>query len=120
MSKTYRRKNYELENNTSWDRKGRKTAGFYTEYDYERDEDGRTIWGAYIFREPTKKELWKAKRWAHGENHPNSHSPGRWYRNNRMRENRMLTKEELHKFFMIPDYEPMVEANPRSCSWDWR
>lgn len=119
MGKTFRRKNYELENNTSWDRKGRKTAGFYTEYDIKCDEHGRCIRGAYIFREPTKKELWKSKRWAHGEGHSNSHSPGYGYRNNRMRENRMLTKEELHKFFMIPDYEPMVEANPRNCSWDW-
>ena len=120
MGKTVRRKNYENENNTSWDRKGRKTAGFYTEDEHVRDEDGRIIWGVYTYRAPTKKELWKAKRWAHGEAHANTHSPGHGYRNNRMRENRMLTKEELHKFFMIPDYEPMVEANPRSCSWDWR
>jgi hypothetical protein len=118
MSRTIRRKNYEEANNTSWDRKGRKTAGFYTEYDYARDKYGR-ITSENWYREPTKQELWRAKRFAHSDNKPNVFSGSKEHRRNRMKQNRMITKSELFKFFKDFDYEPMVEVEPRSCAWDW-
>jgi hypothetical protein len=116
MSRTFRRKNYEAENNTSWDVKGRKLAGYYTE----------RIWhyvngcSWYTYAEPTKQQYYKKYDWAHGESkHANSRSPGHSYRHMRMKQNRAIARAELYKFTAIPDYEPMVEANPRSCRWDW-
>jgi hypothetical protein len=116
MSRTFRRKNYEAENNTSWDVKGRKIAGFYTER-ISHYVDGR-FWHTYAV--PSKQEFYKKYTLAHGESKSaNSRSPGHSFRHPRMIQNRAITRRELHKFKLNPDYEPMVEANPRSCLWDW-
>lgn len=121
MSRTFRRKGYE-EANMPW-KEGTKTAGFYTETDWYsvKNKDGsRNMWANYAaYRKPTRDEHNKAYWSIHSDNHPNAWSPGRWYRNNRMKENRMLTKTELFKYMKNTDYEVMVEANPRSCLWDW-
>jgi hypothetical protein len=117
MSRTFRRKNYEAENNTSWDVQGRKTAGFYTERVSHWVASGQYF---HTYEIPTKAQFYKKYTWAHGESKSaNSWSPGHSFRHPRMTQNRAITRRELHKYRMIPDYEPMVEANPRSCRWDW-
>ena len=116
MSRTFRRKNFEAENNTSWDVRGRKTAGYYTEREFHYYRGG--WWNT--FSVPTKQQYNKQYWRNHGESKTaNSWSPGWSYRHPRMTQNRALTRQELHKFMTIPDYEPMVEANPRNCWWDW-
>ena len=117
MSRTFRRKNYEAENNTSWDVQGRKTAGFYTERKFNW-----IYWGCYFhtYAAPTKAQYNKEYRRNHSESKSaNCRSPGHSFRHPRMTQNRAITRRELHKFKLNPDYEPMVEANPRSCLWDW-
>lgn len=119
MSRTFRRKNYELQNATSWDRQGRKAGGFYTEKVWNR---GSTwSWGWYTYRPMTERERNEAYWFNHGESKSaQSWSPGRSYRSMRMRENRSINKQELIKFLKNPDtYEPMFEDNPRNCWWDW-
>jgi hypothetical protein len=75
----------------------------------------------YHYREPTKQERFKTFQWLHGESsHHNARTPGPWFRENRMRQNRMINKQELHRWATNPDnYEPLFEADPRSCQWDW-
>ena len=121
MSRTYRRKNYEAENQTSWHRRGSKIAGFYTVIDHEWSVVDDVWHLTHTLREPTAEELKRKRYTAHGESrHGNDRSPGIWYRNNRMRQNRRLTRQELSRFMRFDDYEPMVEREPRSCLWDWR
>ncbi len=105
-----------------WIPDGFKTAGYYTEYDYhspyrEPEWDGPTE----TYREPTKRERFKRWKAYHGESsHKNARTPGWEYRNMRMRENRSINKQEIIRWMKDPDnYEPMCEANPRSCHWDW-
>jgi hypothetical protein len=118
MSRTFRRKNFEVENNTSWDVRGNKTAGFYTHRLWHYEQYTGCMWST--FAEPTEEQYYKEYWRNHSESkHANQRSPGHWYRRTRMTQNRAITREELHKFKTIPDYEPMVEANPRSCQWDW-
>lgn len=122
MSRTFRRKNFEKTQNRSWDKRGSSIAGYYTyrTYVYVRDVDS-VCRRVDVYREPTKRERYKAFRWAHGESRTRSErSPNSWHRKNRMRENRSINKEELHRWIRDPDnYEPLFEADPRSCLWDW-
>lgn len=114
MSRTFRCKNYEQENNTSWDRQGRKTSLFGAE------RIGRYYETPPLFREPTREEFFQQFYNFHGESSSgNSRSPGKWYRQNRMKENRSINKREIIKFMKDADYEVMVENNPRNCWWDW-
>lgn len=116
MSRTIRRKDYENTQRTSWDRKGNRIAGYYTEYDFDPD----WYWLA-VYREPTDRERYRAVRWAHGESRArNERTPGWEYRHNRMRQNRSINKCEIAKWIKNDEYEPMTESNPRSCRWDWR
>ncbi len=134
MSRTIRCKNYELVNNNSWDRWGKKTALEFTTRTNDGCYNGRTYtwadgtkhkaWTRYL-EHPVpmteKSEIWHTKRRMHGESgSKNARTPGRWYRENRMAQNRMLTKHELNRYFQYGgEYEPMVEAEPRSHYWDW-
>ena len=115
MSRTFRRKGYEKTQGTTWDRKGDKFAGFYTEYDLDRTQN----W-LCIYREPTKQEYYKEYWRVHGDHHRNYWSPSHVYREARMRQNRSINKEEIIKWIKDDEYEPLTEANPRSCLWDWR
>ena len=122
MSKTFRRKGYEDTKGRSYDRRGRKTAGFYTE------QDGHW-WGrsAYrseiniaVFREPTRQEYYEEFWRIHGDTGGRNYwSPGRYYREIRQTENRSINKQELCKWLKNEEYEPLFEANPRSHLWDW-
>ena len=126
MSKTFRRKNYEDTQGASWDRGGRKRYGYYAQHDYVC-----SVWNAttneyvsegyWYYREATTAEMIKEFWRVHGESRSAQEwSPGRDYRKIRNKENRSITRHELFKFMKNPDeYEPMVEANPRDCHWDW-
>lgn len=123
MSRTRRIKNYAESHNDSYDRKGKKIALEYTVVVWGAwtiNDDGS--WTAYSnsYREPTKAERYDKDQRMHGESkHDNVRGPSRMYRKWRSRENRQLTKREIHRYMMIPDYEPMVETEPRSCLYDW-
>ena len=122
MSKTFRRKGYEDTKGRSYDRRGRKTAGFYTK------QDGRW-WGRSahrseiniaVFREPTRQEYYEEFWRIHGDTGGRNYwSPGRYYREIRQTENRSINKQELCKWLKNEEYEPLFEANPRSHMWDW-
>lgn len=121
MSKTYRRKNFEAEEQGSWRRQGRKIAGFYAVTGWRHTIVDGELESVYEMRAPTPEEFKRKRYWAHGESrHSNDRSPSHWYRNNRMRQNRALTRQELARFVKYEEYEPMVECEPRSCLWDWR
>ncbi len=124
MSRTVRRKsNSKRSGRSGWYvPEGFKTAGYYTECDYhsfysEPKWDGPQ----FTYREPTKAERFKIWKLLHGESsHGNAFSPGIEYRKMRMRENRSINKQEIIRWMKNPDnYEPMCEANSRSCWWDW-
>lgn len=133
MSRTRRRKNYVVENNNSWDRKGKKTALEYTEYDVPRQGTGKFFYNfrdEYVeireactieYREGDKGERWWRTRMMHGESSTsNCRSPNRWYRLNRQKQNRSINKQEFNRWRQYDgEYEPMFEANPRDCWWDW-
>jgi hypothetical protein len=117
MSRTYRRKNYEQAQNTSWDRYGNKVAGYYTESDGDWWKFSREM---RTFRVPTLQEYYHEYWRIHGESrNANYWSPGKWYRLNRMKENRSINKQELARWIKNEEYEPLFEDNPRSCLWDW-
>jgi len=124
MSKTFRRKGYEDTQRASWDRRGNKTAGYYTERDgywYGRQGiDRDTGSNMPIFRKPTRleyfEEYWRIHGDAGGRNY---WTPGRYYRETRQVENRSINKRELCKWLKNDEYEPLFEANPRSHLWDW-
>ena len=121
MSRTFRRKHYEDENGSSWDRRGTKIGGFYRRLDWLQPDDWP--WGGlgwYTFRAPTDQEYFKAYWRNHGDSKTSSsNSPSRWHRRFRCKENRSINNREIHKFMKDFDYEPMCEADPRSCLWDW-
>jgi hypothetical protein len=122
MSRTFRRKGYEAAN-MAW-KDGTKIAGYYTATDWNYikvQELNDWHFESYkTYRKPTRQEHNKEYWRIHGDSHRNYWSPSRSYRNARMEENRTLTKNEIIKFMKDTDHEVMVEANPRSCLWDWR
>lgn len=113
MSRTYRRKNYYLENNTSWDRGGKKLFGRYATYNFESG----VYWSSY--REMTKEEkkfhiltTQRDNLWYFGKSVPS------WYNNIKERSFRMYNKQELHKWKTLDEYEIMCYDNPPDTS-DW-
>jgi hypothetical protein len=119
MARTYRRKNYESTQNTSWDTKGFKTAGHYTTYDgsWYRWSNQPEV----TFRPMDPQEKYKQWKWFHGESsHANQRSPGKYYRKLRMGQNRMINKAEIVKWVKSNgEYEPLGEADPRNFWLDW-
>lgn len=119
MSRTYRRKNFESTQGSSWGRQFTKLYGNYVGCKYaSTSPESRYL--VKIHYQKSGRELWEEVRYNHSDHSVNVFSASREYRNARMRENRMLAKQELFKFRMNPDYEPMVEEEPRSVAWDWR
>lgn len=122
MSKTFRRKNHECENNTSWDSQGRKFFGFYTEYDCVGygSEDPTTYSWAKIYREPTEKEYNKAYYNTHSDKQSRKRrsGPSKWYRYMKIHKYRMHDKREIHKFMKNEDYEPMCWIRIDEGYWD--
>lgn len=123
MSRTYRRKNYEATQGTSWDRASDKIAGFYTVRDWSRGywKNGVYVSGHVYYRAPTEREYNKEHWRIHGESrHSNEWGPGKGYKQHRMNENRQINETELIKWKKYPDdYEPLFEEEPRSHWWDW-
>ena len=120
MSRTFRRKDYEKTRGSSWERQHDKIAGYYTKYEYCRVEDDKYRWYEEVWREPTKSERYKMVRWAHGESRTsNERTPSRWFRQDRMNQNRMINKRELIKWLKNAEYDPIFESDPRSHYWDW-
>ena len=117
MSRTFRRKGYEVAN-MHW-KNGTKVAGFYTVRDGTYNSHSLSDKGLN-FRKPTRQEHNKEYWNIHGDRYSgNSWSPSHFHRLFRMKENRMLTKLELARYKKDNEYEVLVEANPRSCLWDW-
>jgi hypothetical protein len=73
------------------------------------------------YRPMDAQERYRQWRWMHGESSTaQMRSPGWTYRENRMRQNRSINKQELCKWVKANgEYEPMFEENPRDCWWDW-
>lgn len=117
MSRTYRRKNYKETQNTSWDRRGRKTALEYTECNFWhywiKSIDGPEI------REMTPEEKWKQDRYWYHDNKSGVFSVPSWFCNLHERKLRQYNRRELHRFMSREDYEPMCIAGPGDASWDW-
>jgi hypothetical protein len=115
MSRTYRRKGYEDTQGTSWDRRGRKTAGYYTKTDWNWNT------GEQIYSIPNKRDSFRLFWWAHGD-HGWSFwvAPGE-YRTLWMKRNRSFNKQELVRWLKTPeDYEPLFEHKIRGSWWEWR
>ena len=115
MSRTFRRKNYEFTDQSSWKNRGRKTFGYYTETNrasyYERLE---------TYREPTKLEFFKKYWKIHSDGDRNRWTPSRDYRHPRIVQNRRINDAELFRCVKNLDhYEPLFEERPRDCDWDW-
>lgn len=143
MSRTIRRKNIEDTYGCSWNRRGRKSGGFYSTYDSgemgkvrwtkrtQYEEDGlifvecKTGWSwkrdCPNYRPMTDQEKNDRYYSLHGESSSaNAWTPSRSYR--QMREVRLRThnKQELIRYMKDPEnYEPMVFENPESHMWDW-
>ncbi len=125
MSRTIRRKNIKRGSHLIPD--GFKLAGYYTQVNFKpipiKYSNGEKIYFKVVpeYSEPTTRERFERWKLFHGESKSrNSMSPGRYYRNSRMTENRSINKQELIKWLKNPDdYEPLFEDNPRSCMWDW-
>lgn len=114
MSRTYRRKNIEDTLGSSWDRRGRKYAGFDTICDRYWD-------GTFSVRERTEREKFDFWYWLHGESRSNNErTPNRWYRQRRCRQGRRYSKRELQKFLRDENYEPMANDKDLPHGWDWR
>lgn len=124
MSRTYRRKNYEAENRTSWDTRGDKVAGFYTVRDLIRymsiKSDYYHYSHQYEYKVPTKFEYNK-KYWDYHSDRQSRHvrkGPAKWYRIFKIHQYRMQDKTELRKFMKDTDYEPMCRDRISSGYWD--
>ena len=124
MSRTFRRKNYEDTQRSSWDNSGRRTAGFYTQYGLEYEhylswegEPGLIV--TIENRAPTREEYYKKFWYNHGDLGANRRGPGKMYRRYRNRENRRINNQELHRWARRDNYEPMCESKARDCWWDW-
>jgi len=122
MSRTFRRKGYE---HTISHRPGGKIAGYYTIQEYywavmAKKDRKWPIPEEERYRAPTREEYFNRYWSIHGDNHRNSWSPARYYRHSRMVENRSINKQEIYRWIQSNgEYEPLTEANPRSCLWDW-
>lgn len=112
MSRTFRRKNYELVNASSWDRRGRKIGGFYAQRDEEYD------WMSERYRAPTEKELKQNYWYNHSESKTgNSRSPSKWWKNQDSRKLRRFNEQELFRWAFKVDYEPIFRLKIFEDFW---
>jgi len=121
MSRTYRRKNYELTQNTSWDRVGRRVYGFNVERDFIIHHGDRYYFYETVYRSATKKEIQDEYKIIHTDNQKSKYdNPPSWFvRLYFEKPLRKHNKRELHRFIRNPDYEPMCEKKSRDALWDW-
>ena len=124
MSRTIRRKNYERENNTSWDRKGRKCGGMFPQEEFVSEfqvERWSSIWnmGYYYFREPTEKEYNKAFWTIHSDGNYDFYRSRKSFRKIEMHQCRMNDKREISLFMEDSNYEPMCWDRRCAGFWDY-
>jgi hypothetical protein len=112
MSRTFRRKNYEDTQGSSWRRKCRKVNGYYTEIDL----DYKTwLWYGKV---PDKRELYKLFKRAHGESSTHwRRGPSPWFRTNEQAKLRMQVKGELARFVKCPEEHEVIISYKRAY-WD--
>lgn len=128
MSRTYRRKNYENTKGSSWRRRGRKVAGFYTVKEhvkfwvesphYKAGGYYSSIYGTYVYRAPSRDEYNKAWRRIHRDCAESPTVKG-YIEYLDACGFRQTCNHELFKFMKNSDYEPMIEKKPM-CFFDSR
>lgn len=115
MSRTFRRKNWELEHPNKY---GSKVNGFYTEYD-KFIHTGNGHAGYCVYRPMTEREKNEKYHTIHGESkHYNAWSPAKFYRKKWNRENESHNVRETLKLVNSGgEYDPVFIAKfPRQ----WR
>lgn len=122
MSRTFRRKNYELCQNRSSCRKGRRVNGFYTEWDhYQVTGNGHS--GHWVFRPMSpaerNKEYWRI----HGESkHHNAWGPHRFLRNRWHADIERVNDTQLRRHLdSAGEYDPVFYGRGPSqhSRWNW-
>lgn len=118
MSRTYRRKNFHLTQNTSFDTIGIKKCGgkLNTECDYWLTDNGGLN---KSYRTKTKSEKIKYFIRTHTDNKRGVYHVPSWYNRLFERKFRMRNKHEIHKWYKNHDYEPMCASTPKDSAWDW-
>lgn len=125
MSRTYRRKNYEDTQGSSWARHGRKTNGYYTYEDYisywREFDDGYSYRRYYEYRPMTKDEIKWQWLLDHGETNSSwaRNNPTPWIRQYCQKQQRQKARQELCKFFKDEEYEPIIEDRRNTSWWYW-
>jgi hypothetical protein len=113
MSRTFRRRNYEI---IYPEIHGRSVAGFYTKWYYDLEE-------GHCFRAPTRKEFFK-KYWSvHGDHYHYSCGNGcscrlgYFGKKTANDANRTFNKRQLHKWIKNPSYDPIFNKKPIEYDW---
>lgn len=128
MSRTFRRKNYEITKNTTWDRIGKKKVGYYQTneepiYDCRKLKNGSyTCYYcgiALVYYECTKEEARKKCSLLHCDNPKNIQSVNKkWGKFYYKRDLRARNKKELIKYSQNNEYEVMCFARlPTDYRW---
>lgn len=120
MSRTYRRKNYHLTRNTSWD-DYTKAWGRHTEYGMVSHKTDLTRYGVYWeYREKTKEEKIYSYLWMHTDkSRYDTKSPKRWYRKEQRVKEKTNYKRQLMRWEQNPDYEIIEQYRMALDSWGW-
>lgn len=122
MSRTYRRKNYELCQNRSSCRKGRRVNGYYVEREFHwENTNGHS--GHWVFRPMTQAEYNKEYWRIHGESkHNNAWGPHRFLRNRWHAEIERVNAEQLRRHLnTLGEYDPVFYGKGPSKRemWNW-
>lgn len=115
MSRTFRRKNWELQHPNKY---GSKVNGFYTEFD-QVIHTGNGHAGYYFYRPMTKAEKNKKYHLIHGESKSrNAWSPAKHYRKKWNQWNDQINDKEMSKYLnSCGEYDPVfIHKLPRQ----WR
>lgn len=117
MSRTYRRKHYEITKNRSGYYQGSKLNGYYTYWDfYTQPINGHC--GTPIYYAASGKEYFKEYYRIHGESkHRNAWGPGKDYKRPSVKRWRTLIKSELRKELMS-DHEGFYPRKEQT-HWDY-
>ena len=125
MSRTYRRKNYEDTQRTSWDNRGRKQSGYYNKDVYVKVEwwnDYYKCWHGISVRNGQTvplddREFYKRYWRIHNDTVRYWKGPNAWWRRHCNKRMRCNARHELHKFVTREDYDPVFKT--RDSAFDW-
>lgn len=120
MSRTMRRKGYELVLNNSWNNHGFKTNGYNTTWD-RAVRTGNGHGGACQHRAMTAREVYDQHRVRHGESkHANAYGPGKYYRYLYQLALDHHNDQQLHKHLNTNgDYDPVFMGKGKRWGDDW-